>query len=141
MIINNSDYFKGKMREIKNKKSDMILYLNLKGLNKLEISKLCMYFDFFVVNSEMFRPSILSNYSEDIPGLDISFMEKEFKYLNINWSDQDFIESIKEKLVADYLYGKRNLSLGKGNISSFLKSFLSIISTPFYFIVILCRLF
>jgi len=98
-----------------------------------DIYKFMEAFDYFCQYPDKFDGATIVKDLETIKGLDAGAMVHDWEYLTqIEWST---FRGLKQKLKADFEFGKYQELTGKGIFTPYSKTFLLWLSTPFYYLI------
>jgi len=131
MLGSKSKFFYQSKYKLKAKKEQLIRVLI--DFDIKDIYKFIEAFDYFCKNPEKFDGATIVKDLETIKGLDASAMVHDWEYLTqIEWNS---LRGLKQKLKADFQFGKHQELTGKGIFAPYTRTFLLWLSTPFYYLI------
>jgi hypothetical protein len=134
MLGSQSNYFHQDRESLANKRAHLVAVLNDFKVN--DISRWLSAYDYFRNNPSEFDGATLVKDLNTINGYDAPAGNHDFKYGTIDfWS----LKGLKEKLKADFQYGKDQEKTGKGSVTAYTRTVLLWISTPFYYTLLIFK--
>jgi hypothetical protein len=131
MFWSKSTFFNQSKKLLAQKRIDVVNRLSMQGVPNERFLKA---YDFFVYNPNEFDGATIVKDLDDIKGLDFSAMAHDDFYINELPKYSGF-KWIKQKIKADWQYGRDMELLGKGISTPYLRAIGLIVSTPIYWII------
>lgn len=127
LVTSKSDFFYQSREVLAEKRHHLISVLYDFRITDEEIDKYLEAYNFFCENPSLYDGATIVKDLDTIKDLDANAMLHDFEYL--------FNSNLKEKLISDLNYSKRQERLHVGSVTAYTRGVLLIVSTPFYYLI------
>jgi len=136
MLGSKSHFFTQDRETLADKRAHLVRVLYDFGCSSKDVDRWLFAYDYFTKNPEDFDGATIVKDLNTIGGYDGAAGNHDIEYLNIKfWSWKGLVKKLK----ADYQYGIDQERTGKGSFTSYTRTVLLWLSTPFYYLVLIYK--